>query len=178
MVSVDEALRRYDASIKWITEHNHAIIGNGPYEIKNYNPAGRVISLAAFRDSSYPFPKGYWSIYESPKLAKFEKVQYPKIVTRGLPLKISGNVTIGGNYISNATLTYFIFDKDNNQVTQGTGKWIDDNGNFLIAINASSTKAMSIGPNNFQLFVKSNYALRPDIYSGIFISVPNPVVKN
>jgi len=178
MVSVDEALRRYDASIKWITEHNHAIIGNGPYEIKNYNPAGRVISLAAFRDSSYPFPKGYWSIYESPKLAKFEKVQYPKIVTRGLPLKISGNVTIGGNYISNATLTYFIFDKDNHQVTQGTGKWIDDNGNFLIAINGSSTKAMSIGPNNFQLFVKSNYALRPDIYSGIFISVPNPVVKN
>ena len=178
MVSVDEALRRYDASIKWITEHNHAIIGNGPYEIKNYNPAGRVISLAAFRDSSYPFPKGYWSIYESPKLAKYEKVQYPKIVTRGLPLKISGNVTIGGNYSSNATLTYFIFDKDNHQVTQGTGKWIDDNGNFLIAINASSTKAMSIGPNNFQLFVKSNYALRPDIYSGIFISVPNPVVKN
>jgi len=178
MVSVDEALKRYDASIKWITEHNHAIIGNGPYEIKNYNPAGRVVSLAAFRDSSYPFPKGYWSIYESPKLAKFEKVQYPKIVTRGLPLKISGNVTIGGNYISNATLTYFIFDKDNHQVTQGTGKWIDDNGNFLIAINASSTKAMSIGPNNFQLFVKSNYALRPDIYSGIFISVPNPVVKN
>lgn len=178
IVSVDEALKRYDASIKWITEHNHAIIGNGPYEIKNYNPAGRVISLAAFRDSSYPFSKGYWSIYESPKLAKFEKVQYPKIVTRGLPLKISGNVTIGGNYSSNATLTYFIFDKDNHQVTQGTGKWIDDNGNFLIAINASSTKAMSIGPNNFQLFVKSNYALRPDIYSGIFISVPNPVVKN
>jgi peptide/nickel transport system substrate-binding protein len=178
IVSVDEALKRYDASIKWITEHNHAIIGNGPYEIKNYNPAGRVISLAAFRDSSYPFSKGYWSNYESPKLAKFEKVQYPKIVTRGLPLKISGNVTIGGNYSSNATLTYFIFDKDNHQVTQGTGKWIDDNGNFLIAINVSSTKAMSIGPNNFQLFVKSNYALRPDIYSGIFISVPNPVVKN
>jgi peptide/nickel transport system substrate-binding protein len=178
IVSVDEALKRYDASIKWITEHNHAIIGNGPYEIKSYNPAGRVISLAAFRDSSYPFSKGYWSNYESPKLAKFEKVQYPKIVTRGLPLKISGNVTIGGNYSSNATLTYFIFDKDNHQVTQGTGKWIDDNGNFLIAINVSSTKAMSIGPNNFQLFVKSNYALRPDIYSGIFISVPNPVVKN
>lgn len=178
VVSVDEALKRYDASIKWITEHNHAIIGNGPYEIKNYNPAGRVISLAAFRDSSYPFPKGYWSIYESAKSAKFEKVQYPKIVTRGLPLKISGNVTIGGNYSSNATLTYFIFDKDNHQVTQGPGKWIDDNGNFLIAINGSNTKGMSVGPNDFQLFVKSNYALRPDIYSGIFIGVPNPIVKN
>ena len=83
IVTVDEAIKRYDASIKWITEHNHAIIGNGPYEIKNYNPTGRVISLTAFRDSSYPFVKGFWSNYETAKLAKFEKVQYPKIVTRG-----------------------------------------------------------------------------------------------
>ena len=178
IVTVDEAIKRYDASIKWITEHNHAIIGNGPYEIKNYNPTGRVISLVAFRDSSYPFVKGYWSNFETSKLAKFEKVQQPKIVTRGSPLTISGNVTIGGNYDSNATLTYFIFDKDNHLITQGEGKWIDDKGNFMIPINGSSTRAMSIGPNEFELFVKSNYALRPDIYSGIFISVPNPTVKD
>ncbi len=177
IVTVDEAIKRYDASIKWITEHNHAIIGNGPYEIKNYNPTGSVISLTAFRDSSYPFVKGFWSIYETAKLAKFEKVQYPKIITRGLPVAISGNVTIGGNSDSNATLTYFIFDKNNHLITRGEGKWIDDKGNFMIAINGSSTKAMSIGPNEFELFVKSNYALRPDIYSGIFITAPNPVKK-
>ncbi|MDW0327984.1 MAG: hypothetical protein QN545_05035 [Nitrososphaeraceae archaeon] len=47
----------------------------------------------------------------------------------------------------------------------------------MIAINGSSTKAMSIGPNEFELFVKSNYALRPDIYSGIFITAPNPIIK-
>jgi peptide/nickel transport system substrate-binding protein len=178
IVTVDEAIKRYDASIKWIIEHNHAIIGNGPYEIKNYNPTGRVISLAAFRDSSYPFVKGYWSNFETAKLAKFEKVQQPKVVTRGSPITISGNVTVGGNYDSNATLTYFIFDKDNHLITQGEGKWIDDKGNFKIPINGTSTKAMSIGPNEFELFVKSNYALRPDIRSGIFISVPNPTVKD
>ena len=177
IVTVDEALKRYDASIKWITEHNHAIIGNGPYEIKNYNPTGRVISLTAFRDSSYPFAKGYWSNYETVKLAKFEKVQYPKIVTRGLPVSISGNVTIGGDHDSNATLTYFIFDKNNHLITQGEGRWIDDKGNFMIVINGNSTKAMSIGPNEFELFVKSNYALRPDIYSGILITAPNPISK-
>jgi peptide/nickel transport system substrate-binding protein len=178
IVTVDEAIKRYDASIKWIIEHNHAIIGNGPYEIKNYNPTGRVISLVAFRDSSYPFVKGYWSNFETAKLAKFEKVQQPKVVTRGSPITISGNVTVGGNYDSNATLTYFIFDKDNHLITQGEGKWIDDKGNFKIPINGTSTKAMSIGPNEFELFVKSNYALRPDIRSGIFISVPNPTVKD
>ncbi|MGB8026957.1 MAG: hypothetical protein WCE95_05060, partial [Nitrososphaeraceae archaeon] len=78
---------------------------------------------------------------------------------------------------SSATLTYFIFDKNNHLITQGEGKWIDDKGNFMIAINSSSTKAMSIGPNEFELFVKSNYALSPDIYSGILITVPNPIIK-
>jgi peptide/nickel transport system substrate-binding protein len=178
VVTVDEAIKRYDASIKWITEYNHAIIGNGPYEIQNYNPTGKVISLSAFRDSSYPFPKGYWSIYETANLAKFEKVQHPKVVTKGLPLKISGNVTIGGNPDSNATLTYYLFDKNNRLIVQGEGKWIDDKGNFVIAINDTATRAMSIGPNEFELFVKSNSALRPDIYNGIFIAVPNPIVKN
>jgi hypothetical protein len=47
----------------------------------------------------------------------------------------------------------------------------------MVAINGSSTKAMSIGPNEFELFVKSDYALRPDIHSGIFIITPNPIIK-
>ena len=177
-VTVEDAIKRYDASIKWIAEHNHAIIGNGPYEIKNYNPTGKVITLTAFRDGTYPFAKGYWSNFETPKLAKFEKVQQPKIVTSGLPLTITGNITIGGNYDSNASLTYFISDKSNRLVIQGEGEWIDNKGNFMIKINGNATKGMSIGPNAFELFVKSNYALRPDIYSGVLITVPNTITNN
>ena len=175
-VTPDEAIKRYDASIKWISEHNHAIIGNGPYEIKNYNPTGKVITLTAFRDSTYPFAKGYWSNFETAKLAKFAKVQQPKVVTSGLPLTISGNITIGDNYDSNASLTYFVTDKNNRLVSQGEGQWVDNKGNFLITINGTTTKAMSIGPNEFELFVKSNYALRPDIYSGVLITVPNTII--
>jgi len=172
-VTVGDALKRYDASIKWLTEHNNAIIGNGPYEVANYNPTGRVITLTAFRDSSYPFAKGYWSVYETAKLAKFEQIQHPKVVTSGLPLSISGNVTIGGNHESNASLTYFISDKNNRVITQGEAKWIDDKGNFIITVNGTTTKTLSIGPNQIELFVKSDYALKPDIYSGTLIAVPN-----
>lgn len=177
-VTVEDAIKRYDASIKWIAEHNHAIIGNGPYEIKNYNPTGKVITLTAFRDSTYPFAKGYWSNFETPKLAKFEKVQQPRVVTSGLPLTITGNITIGGNYDSNASLTYFISDKSNHLVIQGEGEWVDNKGNFVITINGNATKGMSIGPNAFELFVKSNYALRPDIHSGVLITVPNTMTNN
>ena len=177
-VTVEDAIERYDASIKWIAEHNHAIIGNGPYEIKNYNPTGKVITLTAFRDSTYPFAKGYWSNFETAKLAQFEKVQQPKIVTSGLPLTITGNITVGGNYDSNASLTYFISDKNNRLVIQGEGEWVDNKGNFMITINGTTTKEMSIGPNAFELFVKSNYALRPDIHSGVLITVPNTMTNN
>jgi peptide/nickel transport system substrate-binding protein len=177
IVGVDEAMKRYDASIKWITEHKHAIIGNGPFEINNYNAAGKVISLTAFRDSSYPFDKGYWSIYENAKLAKFDKVQYPKIIISGEPLNISGNITIGGNSDSNATITYFISDKNNHLITQGMAKWTDKKGNFIITMNEGDTKKMSMGPNELEMFVKSNYALRPDIYRGTFVTVPNTISK-
>jgi len=172
-VTVGDALKRYDASIKWLTEHNNAIISNGPYEVTNYNPTGRVITLTAFRDNSYPFAKGYWSAYETAKLAKFEQIQHPKVVTSGLPLSISGNVTIGGSHDSNASLTYFVSDKNNRLISQGEAKWMDDKGNFIITMNGTTTKAMSIGPNQFELFVKSDYALKPDIYKGTFIAVPN-----
>jgi peptide/nickel transport system substrate-binding protein len=175
-VTVDDAIKRYDASIKWISEHNHAIIGNGPYEIKNYNPTGKVITLTAFRDSTYPYVKGYWSNFETAKLAKFVNVQQPKVVTSGLPLTISGNITIADNYDSNASLTYFVTDKNNRLVSQGEGEWVDNKGNFMITINGTTTKGMSIGPNEFKLFVKSNFALRPDIYSGVLITVPNTMI--
>jgi peptide/nickel transport system substrate-binding protein len=175
-VTIDDAIKRYDASIKWISEHNHAIIGNGPYEIKNYNPTGKVITLTAFRDSTYPYVKGYWSNFETAKLAKFVNVQQPKVVTSGLPLTISGNITIADNYDSNASLTYFVTDKNNRLVSQGEGEWVDNKGNFMITINGTTTKGMSIGPNEFKLFVKSNFALRPDIYSGVLITVPNTMI--
>lgn len=175
-VTIGDAMKRYDASIKWISEHNHAVIGNGPYEIRNYNPTGKLISLTAFRDSTYPFAKGYWSNFEMAKLAKFEKLQQPKVVTSGLPLTITGNITIGGDHDSNASLTYYISDKNNHLVTQGEGEWVDNKGNFEITINGTTTKEMSIGPNEVKLFVKSNYALRPDIRGGVIIAVPNTMM--
>jgi hypothetical protein len=61
-------------------------------------------------------------------------------------------------------------------VSQGEGEWVDNKGNFMITINGTTTKGMSIGPNEFKLFVKSNFALRPDIYSGVLITVPNTMI--
>jgi peptide/nickel transport system substrate-binding protein len=68
-VNASEASKRYDASIKCITQHNNAIIGNGPFYLDKYNLSGGVMTIKAFRDSSCPFSIGYWNKYEYPKLA-------------------------------------------------------------------------------------------------------------
>ena len=69
-----------------------------------------IITIKAFRDSSYPFEKGHWSIYEHPKLATLEKIQVPQFATIGKPLKILINVSENGKPTSDALVNYFISD--------------------------------------------------------------------
>ena len=96
-VTSEEAIKRYDASIKWIDTHKHAIIGNGPFYLDSYNPEGRVITLKAFRDSSYPFEQGHWSQYQTPKVALIDSVAAPRTIIAGKsPLKADVAVSIGG----------------------------------------------------------------------------------
>lgn len=46
---------------------------NRTINLDSYNPSG-VITIKAFRDSSYPFNAGYWNKYKRPKLATIENV--------------------------------------------------------------------------------------------------------
>ncbi|MFZ0511639.1 MAG: ABC transporter substrate-binding protein, partial [Candidatus Nitrosopolaris sp.] len=85
IVSVANATKRYDASINWITNHKNAVIGNGPFYLDSYNPEGGVITIKAFRDPSYPFPEGYWSSFENPKLATLQSVNAPQFISIGQP---------------------------------------------------------------------------------------------
>ena len=54
IVTVGNATKRYDASINWITNHKNAVIGNGPFYLDSYNPAGGIIIIKAFRDPIIP----------------------------------------------------------------------------------------------------------------------------
>jgi peptide/nickel transport system substrate-binding protein len=43
---------RYDSSIKWIEENNHAVISNGPFYLESYSPESRTIIVKTFEDDS------------------------------------------------------------------------------------------------------------------------------
>ena len=172
-VSADDAKKRYDASINWITQHNNAVIGNGPFYLDNYNPAGGVIALKAFRDNSYPFDVGYWNKYEHPKLASIENVNdLPRFIRLDQPVNMIIKVNVDGKPSNNATLNYYLSNSDGNVILSGVGKPIDNTiGSFSINLSSNDTKKLSVGPDTLKIFASSFDAYKPDILTRLVIAV-------
>jgi peptide/nickel transport system substrate-binding protein len=143
--------------------------------LDSYNPEGRVITLKAFRDSSYPFEKGHWSLYETPQIASIDKVAAPRNLIAGQsPLKVDVTVSIEGRPAENASVFYFVSDKDGRTVISGNNSASDDNGKYSIDIPANKTTLLPTGPSIMKIFAISDSAYRPDIQTTTIIAV-NPL---
>jgi peptide/nickel transport system substrate-binding protein len=150
---------------------------SGPFYLDSYNPAGRVITIKAFRDASYPFEQGHWSIYEKPKIASISKVDAPKTVLAGQsPLNVDVEVSVDGKATQNATVYYFISNRDGRTVISGNTTSSDRNATYSINIPKNQTAALSTGPSLLKVFAVSNTAYRPDIHSTTLIAV-NPLTR-
>jgi len=173
IVTVGNATKRYDASINWITNHKNAVIGNGPFYLDSYNPAGGIITIKAFRDPSYPFPQGYWSSFENPNLATIQSVNTPQFISIGQPtVVVSLTVNVGGKPSNDAIVNYFISNKDDRVVVQGAANpatAVDKLGVYNIVLRDNETSKLSVGPNTLKIFANSREAFRPDIYSTVLI---------
>lgn len=172
IVSVANATKRYDASINWITNHNNAVIGNGPFYLDSYNPAGKIITIKAFRDPSYPFPEGYWSSFENPKLATLQSVNAPQFISIGQPtVVVNLAVDVDGKPSNDAIVNFFISNKDDRVVVQGVAKASSASniGAYSIILRENDTSKLSVGPNTLKIFANGREAFKPDIYSTVLI---------
>jgi peptide/nickel transport system substrate-binding protein len=171
IITVEDAIKRYDATISWIENHGHAIIGNGAFYLDNFNVAGGTITINAFRDASYPFEMGHWSQYELPAVAEISTVDVPRIVTIGQPIPIKVSVEVAGQPSSNVTVNYFVSNKDGIVVVRGEAQ-PQSTGEFTIDLTSDMTAMLSPGPNQIKIFATSNDALRPDISSSTILAAP------
>jgi peptide/nickel transport system substrate-binding protein len=73
------------------------------------------------------------------------------------------SVEVDGQPSSDATVNYFIFDKDGAVAVQGMAEPSGAAGEFLIEISGEETANLSAGPSRLRVFASSNEALRPDI---------------
>jgi peptide/nickel transport system substrate-binding protein len=174
IVSNKEAIERYDAAIRWIQSHRHAVISNGPFYLDTYNPSGGIITIRAFRDLSYPFPQGYWSAYENPELAIIEEVVTEKYLSPGEQLSTRVNVTIGGKPSNDAIVDYFLSDTDGKVILSGQAEPAGNRSNttlphqqgvYEFSLNSSDTSKLRLGPNSLKIFANSEEAFRPDIFT-------------
>jgi peptide/nickel transport system substrate-binding protein len=173
VVSPAQAAARYDASIKWIEDHGHAIISNGAFYLDNYNTAGGTITIKAFRDSSYPFEVGHWSKYTQPKLADITNVNVPRAVAIGQPASVSLDLTVAGQPSSDATVAYFVSNKDSQIVAQGSAT-SDGVGKFKFDLPAADTEKLTPGPNQLKIFASSNEARRFVISTNTILATSTP----
>jgi peptide/nickel transport system substrate-binding protein len=172
IVSADDAKKRYDASIAWISTHNNAVISNGAFYLDNFNIAGGAITIKAFRDPSYPFEQGHFSAYENPRLATIEKVNAAQVIEMGKPAEMTVNVQVDGKPSNDALVDYFISNKDGKVVLRGEAKPAPDSaGTFKVDLSQDDTSKLTTGPNQLKIFANSKYAFRPDISTSTVLAV-------
>ena len=154
---------RYGAATKWIEQHNHAVISNGPFYLESYLPEARSITVKSFDDPTYPFEAGYWAEFANVKTAKIRQVDITHTVIIGKELVIPFSVDV------DSTVYYFVTNSDGKVVVQGNEKVIG--GSNQITITPQQTSLFGTGANDLKLFAISESALRPDIFRTSFLGV-------
>jgi peptide/nickel transport system substrate-binding protein len=167
---------RYDSSIKWIEDKNHAVISNGPFYLESYAPESRTITVNAFNDDSYPFKIGEWAEFEKAELPTITNIEMKNIIQQGGELEIRVETTHADSIL------YFLTNSKGEMISSES---INIIGNGItINIGSENTKNLGIGANNIKIFVISNSVLKPDFYESSFIvtndkaELPTTVLHN
>ena len=152
---------RYDSSIKWIENNNHAVISNGPFYLESYAPESRTITVRAFDDESYPFKIDKWKEFEDTKFPMIEKIDMEKIIQKdeGFQIEIETENT--------DFIRYFLINSKGKITSTETIKINEKN--TTIILSSEETKELGIGANNIKIFAISDSVLKPDFYESSFI---------
>ena len=152
---------RFDSSINWIEEKNHAVISNGPFYLETYSPESRTIQVKAFEDDSYPFEAGTWSKFENVQFPNIKKVSMEKIVQQGESTQI--NIETEGV----TSLLYFILDNEGS--IQISNELEISENQAVIKLVSNNAEKLKIGTNQIKIFGVSDSVLKPDIYETNFL---------
>ncbi|MGB1378527.1 MAG: ABC transporter substrate-binding protein [Nitrosopumilus sp.] len=152
---------RFDSSINWIEEKNHAVISNGPFYLETYSPESRTIQVKAFEDDSYPFEAGTWSKFENVQFPNIKKVSMEKIVQQGESTQI--NIETEGV----TSLLYFILDNEGSIQISEELEILENQA--VIKLVSDNAEKLKIGTNQIKIFGVSDSVLKPDIYETNFL---------
>ena len=152
---------RYNSSIKWIENNNHAVISNGPFYLETYSPESRTITVKAFEDNSYPHQVGKWSEFENIKFPVIKKIYMDKIIQQGKNSEIVVETEDANSIL------YFIIDSKGE--IQTTKELKINNNTSNIKITSKESEKLQVGANSIKIFAISSLVLKPDYYESSFL---------
>ena len=152
---------RYESSIKWIENNNHAVISNGPFYLETYSPESRTITVKTFEDKSYPHKIGKWSEFENIQFPTIKKIDMDKIVKQG------SNIEIIVETNDADSILYFIINSKGK--IQSTEELKINDGKVVINITSKQSEKLKVGANSIKIFAISNSVLKPDFYESSFL---------
>ncbi|ABX12514.1 ABC transporter substrate-binding protein [Nitrosopumilus maritimus] len=152
---------RFDSSIKWIEENNHAVISNGPFYLESYAPESRTITISAFENDMYPFKIGSWSEFENPKFPIITGMEMNSIIKKGeeFSIKIEAKNT--------DSILYFLTNNQGEMVSSQSLNMLGEK--ISINIDSTNSEKLQTGTGNVKIFAVSNSVLKPDFYETSFI---------
>jgi len=159
---------RYDSSINWIQDNDHAVISNGPFYLERYSPESRTISIKAFDDPTYPFQVGYWKDFENVVFPKIIQIDLPDVIKKGDPLSIQVKT-------EDATkIHYFLTNSEGITVSSG----IEELDGKMVELEISEEQTLNLGDgaNDLKIFAISDSVLRPDIFTTSFLAVSDSTI--
>ena len=150
---------RYDSSLRWIDEKNHAVISNGPFYLDRYSPDSRMIVIQSFDYGDYLFEQGKWKQFEDVKFPSISSVEFVQ------PYIIGSDEEIEVRTENSSEIHYFLIDSEGEIIHNGIEEIKDNSGKISLNTELDFTQ----GVNTVKIFAASDQVLKPFEYSKSFI---------
>lgn len=150
LVTPDGAEARYQAALDWFDEHEHLVIGNGPFWLARYDPPAQFAELRAFRDESYPFRPG------DRFLGRAEQIAIEAPAVRELIGAEGGELTVNVAAPGELELRYLLIDAATDELIVGGAADPEGGGAFRVELPAEVTGGLFPGLYHLYLAASSS----------------------
>lgn len=136
-VNRDGALARYAAALRWMDDHEHLVISQGPFTLAAFDAPAQYARLEAFRETNYPFKPGDWYL-GSPARLEISKVASPTSLSAGT----TGEVKVKVEGPQSSSVAYLLVDTSSGKVLAKGSAKAQGNSTHVVPIEADLTRAL------------------------------------